>query len=174
MKKVAESIRIAVLGLGNLVASDDQAGLAVARRLHRLLDEAPLENVSVLESQRGGFELIDLLSGFTHAVLIDCLSLPDPVPGRVRILHLEDITGSARLINGHEISIGDAFELARRLRIPMPKNVEIFAIEGGDTSTLSEEMTPAVAAVIDPLARAIYGGLAGLARGSGLEADDNE
>jgi len=163
---VAEPIRIAVLGLGNPVVSDDRAGLAVAQRLSRLLEEAPLENVSVLESQRGGFELIDLLSGFTHAVLVDCLSLPDPMPGRIRRLRLQDVAGSARLINAHEISIGDAFELARRMGLPMPENVEIFAIEGGDTSTLSEEMTPAVAAVIDPLARAIYAELAELTRRS--------
>jgi len=159
------AIRIAVLGLGNPIVSDDRAGLAVARRVSRLLEETPLENVniSVLESHRGGFELIDLLSGFTHAIIIDCLTLPNPEPGRVRRLSLEEVAGSARLINAHEISIGDVFELARRMGISMPENVEIFAIEGWDTSTLSEEMTPAVAATIDPLARSIYAELAHMA-----------
>jgi hypothetical protein len=40
--------------------------------------------------------------------------------------------------------------------IAMPRSVEIFAIEGGDTSTISEEMTPAVAAAVEPLAREIH------------------
>jgi len=34
--------------------------------------------------------------------------------------------------------------------------VEIYAIEGADTRTLSEQMTPAVAAAIGPLARQIW------------------
>ncbi len=154
------SQRIAVLGLGNPVVSDDRVGLAVAEELRRLLDASPVENVSVLESTRGGFELIDLLAGFDRAVIIDCLSLPDPTPGRIRELTLTNVSGSARLINAHEISISTAFELAAAMGIEMPKTVEIFAIEGLDTSTVSEEMTPAVAAVVAPLARRIHAALA--------------
>ncbi len=153
--------RIAVLGLGNPVVSDDRVGLAVAEELRRLLEAAPIENVTVLESTRGGFELIDLLTGYDGAILVDCLSLPDPVPGRVRELSLTNVSGSARLINAHEISVGTAFELAAKMGIEMPKDVEIFAIEGMDTSTVSEEMTPAVVAAVAPLARRIHAALAG-------------
>jgi len=49
--------RTAVLGMGNPVVSDDRVGLAVAEELRRLLAEAPIEGVAVLESTRGGFEL---------------------------------------------------------------------------------------------------------------------
>ncbi len=152
--------RIAVLGMGNPIVSDDRVGLAVAEELRRLLETSPLENVAVIESTRGGFELIDLLSGFSHAVIIDCLTLPDPSPGRVRQLSLDSVSGSARLINAHEISIGEAFDLARRMGTEMPRTVEIFAVEGGDTSTVSEEMTPPVAATVQPLARQIHAALA--------------
>jgi hydrogenase maturation protease len=148
--------RTAVLGLGNPVVSDDRVGLAVAEEFRRLLAEAPIEGVTVLESTRGGFELIDLLSGFSDAVIIDCLTLPQPSPGRLRRLSLDHVAGSARLINAHEISITQAFQLAAKMGIEMPRAVEIFAIEGGDTSTISEEMTPAVAAAVEPLAREIH------------------
>lgn len=152
--------RVAVLGLGNPVVSDDRAGLAVVDELRRLLEASPIENVSVLESTRGGFELIDLLSGFERAIIVDCLSLPDPTPGRVRELSLTNVAGSARLINAHEISVGTAFELAAAMGIAMPRTVEIFAIEGLDTSTVSEQMTPLVAAAVAPLARRIHAALA--------------
>jgi hydrogenase maturation protease len=157
----AEIRRTAVLGLGNPVVSDDRVGLAVAQEVQRLLAQSPVENVEVLESTRGGFELIDLLSGFSHAVIIDCLAVPDPVPGRIRRLTLDNVAGSARLVNVHEISIGEAFELARRLDTPMPKTVDIYAVEGGDVSTMSEEMTPPVEAAVGPLARQIHESLAG-------------
>jgi hydrogenase maturation protease len=153
--------RTAVLGLGNPVVSDDRVGLAVAEEVRRLLGESPVAGVEVLESTRGGFELIDLLSGFSDAVIIDCLTVPDPSPGRVRRLTLENVSGSARLINAHEISIGEAFELARRMGIEMPRTVEIFAVEGGDTGTMAEELTPPVAAAVGPLARQIHALLAG-------------
>jgi hypothetical protein len=37
----------------------------------------------------------------------------------------------------------------------MPGTVEIFAVEGGNTHTLNEEMTQPVAAAVAPLARAV-------------------
>ena len=152
--------RTAVLGLGNPVVADDRVGLAVAEEVRRLLERSPVANVEVLESTRGGFELIDLLSGFSHAVLIDCLTVPDPSPGRVQRLTLANVSGSARLINVHEISIWEAFELARKMGIDMPETVDIFAVEGEDTLTMSEEMTPRVAAAVEPLARQIHAALA--------------
>ena len=156
----AQPERTAVLGLGNPVVSDDRVGLAVGEELRRLLQESPIENVAVIESTRGGFELIELLSGYSRAVIIDCLTLPHPSPGRVRRLSLDSVAGSARLINAHEISIGEAFDLAGRLGIQMPRTIEILAVEGGDTSTISEEMTPPVAAAVAPLARQIHAMLA--------------
>lgn len=144
-----------VLGLGNPVVSDDRVGLAVAEELKRLLAEDPVENVVVLESTRGGFELIDLLAGHSRAVLVDCLTVPDPTPGRIRRLTLAEASGSLRLVNPHEIGVAEAFELARRLGIPMPQIVDIFGVEGEDTCTLSEEMTPAVSAAVEILARLI-------------------
>ncbi len=158
--------RIAVLGLGNPVVSDDRVGLAVAEEVRRLLETSPLENVAVLESTRGGFELIDLLSGYSHAILVDCLSVPAPVPGRVRCLSLTNVAGSARLVNAHEISVGTAFELAAKMGIEMPGAVEILAIEGMDTSTISEEMTPLVRAAVGPLARQIHARLRELLDGT--------
>jgi hypothetical protein len=78
----------------------------------------------------------------------------------VQRLSLSHVAGSARLINAHEISIGEAFEFAARLGKEMPATVEIFGVEGGDTSTISEEMTPPVAATVEPLAREIHSMLA--------------
>jgi hypothetical protein len=75
------------------------------------------------------------------------------------------------LVNVHEISIKVAFELAAKMGIEMPGTVNIFALEGGDTSTISEEMTPPVAAAVSPLARQIHLMLsARAARGSAPEA----
>ena len=148
--------RTVVLGLGNPVVSDDGVGLAVATEIKRLLAEAPVRGVDVLASTRAGFELIDVLRGYACAILVDCIVLPDPQPGRVRRLTLEDVSGCARLVNAHEMSVGTAFRLAEQMGIPMPGQVEIIAVEAGDTSTIAEGLTPAVQATVAPLAREIY------------------
>jgi hydrogenase maturation protease len=148
--------RTVVVGLGNPVLRDDGVGLAVVAELQRLLEEAPVPGVDVLASTRAGFEMIDLLRGYARATLVDCLALPDPQPGRVRRLTLDDVSGCARLVNAHEMSVGTAIRLAEQLGVPMPERVDILAVEGADTTTVSETMTPAVQAAVAPLAREIY------------------
>jgi len=148
--------RTVVLGLGNPVLCDDGVGLAVVAALKQLLKAAPIPGVDVLASTRAGFELIDLLRDYRRAILVDCLALPDPQPGRVRRLGLDDVAGSSRLVNVHDLSVEVAFQLAERLGIPMPTEVEILAVEAADTSTICEELTPAVEAAVDPLSHEIY------------------
>jgi hydrogenase maturation protease len=151
-----EPISVAVLGLGNPVLCDDGVGLHVAAEVERLLREVPLAGVTVLTSTRAGFDLINLLSGFSHSIIIDCLDIPQPVPGRIRRLDLNSLSGSARLVGVHDISVADAFELAAAVGTGMPGIVEIYAVEGGDTQTITEEMTPSVSAAVAPLARKVY------------------
>jgi len=160
------SATVALLGLGNPVLGDDAVGLHVAAEVARLHTEHPVAGLTVLTSARAGFELIDLLTGFTHALIVDALDLPEPTPGRVRRLTLDDVAGSVRLVGAHEMSIGDAFALARTLGIAMPEHVEIFAMEVVSTRTLTEEMTPAVAAATGPLARALHARAGELAEGA--------
>ena len=150
------SERTVVLGLGNPVLCDDGVGLAVVSTLRKLLEAAPIPGVDVLASTRAGFELIDLLRDYRRAILVDCLALPDPQPGRVRRLDLNDVSGSSRLVNAHEVSVGVAFRLAERMGVPMPTEVEILAVEAADTRTLAEGLTPAVEAAVGPLCREIY------------------
>jgi hydrogenase maturation protease len=163
---------VAVLGLGNPVLGDDAVGLHVAAEVARLDKEHPVAGLTVLTSTRAGFEVIDLLAGFTHALIVDALDLPEPSPGRIRRLTLADVSGSARLVGAHEMSVGDALALARTLGIAMPESVEIFAVEAAATRTLTEEMTPAVAAAVQPLARALHARAEEWTRGDHTETRD--
>ena len=151
-----------VLGLGNPVLSDDAVGLKVAERLRELLVERPVPGVSVLCSTRGGLELLDLLTGYVRAVIVDALTLPEPNPGRVHKLDLTSFAGMARLVGSHDISLSQAFQLAERFSIPMPGEVIILGVEAAEVHEFSEELTPPVARVVEPLARQIYDLLTGV------------
>jgi hydrogenase maturation protease len=169
---MSRNTRTAILGLGNPLLADDGVGVAVAVACQRLLQQVPIPGVDVLVTTRGGFELIDLLHGYGAAVLIDCLDVPDPQPGRVRQLALQDVRGSSRLIGAHDLSVSTAFDLAARLSIPMPTETEIFAVEGSDLRTLGGGLSPAVASAVEPLARSIHGRLQYTLEGS--DPVDNE
>lgn len=113
----------------------------------------------MIESTRGGFELIDLLSGYDRAILVDCIVTDARAPGRIHELSLEHVAGSARLLNTHEMSIGDAFRLAAHLGIPMPREVSIYGVEGADVTALSEIMSPEVEAAVAQLAGRLFAAL---------------
>jgi len=145
-----------VLGLGNPVRYDDAVGLRVAEAVERLLDAEPLPGVRVATSTRAGLELIDLLSGASRAVIVDCLVRPDPVPGRVTRLTLEDVAGSARLVGAHDVTVDTAFRFARAAGVPMPGTVDIYAVEAADIDRIEEGLSPAVASAVDEVAREIH------------------
>ena len=165
--------RTAILGLGNSLLADDGVGVAVAVACQRLLQQMPIPGVDVLVTTRAGFELIDLLHGYGAVVLIDCLDVPNAQPGRVRRLGLSDVRGSSRLIGGHDLSVSTAFDLAAQLCIPMPTEVEIFAVEGADLRTLGGGLSPAVASAVEPLARSIHDRLQQALEGS-IPADSEQ
>ena len=151
-----------VLALGNPVMSDDAVGLHVADALRLALREHPLRDVQVLKSQRAGFELVEMLAGYDRAIIVDAVLAEQPVPGRVRELSLEDLSGSRRLINAHEISLPVAMEMGRLLGLSMPRDVELIGIEAIELYTMSTDMSEAVQASVLPVAQRIYRRLEGL------------
>ena len=157
-----------VLGLGNPILGDDAVGLRVAAELERLLGDDPVTDVRVVTSTRAGFELIDLLAGARHAIIVDCVEAASPEPGRIRQLDLQHVSGASRLIGPHDISVGVAFELAGTLGIRMPETVEIYGIEVADTQRFGEALSPAAEAAAATLARELHAGLKRRAAGMGL------
>ncbi len=148
--------RLVVLGLGNPLRGDDAAGLRVAEEVAGRLRERPIEGVSVATSSRAGLEIIELLHGAAGAIVVDCLAMPAPHPGRVRRLSLEDCAGSARLVGAHDLSLADAFALARAAGVAMPHALEIFGIEAEDTERIDDRLSPAVSSAAERLAAEIF------------------
>jgi len=145
-----------VLGLGNPILGDDAVGLRVAAALEQLLIEDPVPGVTVVTSTRAGFEVIDLLAGADRAIIVDCLEVPDPEPGRIRRLDLQHVSGASRLVGPHDISVGVAFELAGTLGVRMPRDVEIYGVEASATRGFGEALSPAVQTAVETLSRDLH------------------
>ena len=146
-------MRIIILGLGNTLLSDDGAGVLVARRLKRYL-ETP-ENVEVVESAWGGFRIIDLLCGYEHAIVIDVIKTGEKPVGYIHQLEGSDLVHSVRMVSFHDINFATALAFARKMGIPMPESVSVYAIEAAETELFSESITPEVRQAIDECVRRV-------------------
>jgi len=135
---------------------DDAAGLRVAEALERRLRDEPIDGVAVRTSTRAGFDVIELLSGCTLALVVDCLEAAEPQPGLVRTLTLDACAGSPRLAGAHGVSLRDAVELSRAAGHPMPEEIEVYGIEGSGGFEITETLTPEVAEAVDRLAGRIH------------------
>jgi hydrogenase maturation protease len=132
---------ILVLGLGNDILTDDAVGLHIVRTLReRLASDARVE---VRETLEMGLALLDFFVGRRAVFLVDSIQTGKAPPGT---LHELD-AGALRQLTGrtpHFLGVGETLALGRRLELPMPERVEVFAVEVDDPFTLGTDLTPAV------------------------------
>ena len=149
-------MRRLVLGVGNPIMSDDKVGIAVAEVLAgRLGDRAELRT-----SERGGLDLVELLDGCDHAVVVDAWLAPDQPPGTILVRRVEDFSGSQHLYGAHGVDLPTALQLGRVLGGDMPARVDVVGVVVADPFTVSERMTPAVADAVDRTAERVLALLA--------------
>ena len=141
-----------IIGLGNTVLSDDGAGVYVARMLSGRFEG---DEISVIETESAGMNLMEMLNGFDRAFLVDAILLNGEKPGTVFRLRADDLQITPRLSSCHDIDIVTALELGRQLGLHMPDEVTIFAVQGDDMKTLHEGCTPDVEESLLPLAEEI-------------------
>ncbi len=142
-------MKTVIIGLGNTVLSDDGAGVYVARMLSGRFETG---DISVIETDSVGMNLMEMLGGFDRAFIVDAILLNGEEPGTVFRLRADDLQIAPRLSACHDIDIVTALELGRQLGLHMPDEVTIFAVQGDDMKTLHEGCTPDVEAALEPLA----------------------
>jgi len=138
---------ILILCLGNEVLRDDCFGPEVARRLSGRGNLG--EGVEVIYAAVAGFALLDLLHDRKRVLVVDTIQTGKAPPGTLHYFEAGLLAPSEHLINSHQMSLPTALELGRQLQIAMPHSVDVLAVEVKDVNTLSEEMTPEVAAAVE-------------------------
>jgi hydrogenase maturation protease len=129
-----------VIGLGNSILSDDGVGIYAARDVARRCD------VDVVETEVGGFALMELMTGWDRVLLVDSIMFDGVEPGTVVRLDPEDLHTSLRLRSVHDIDLPTALELGRRLGLDMPSELVVFGIQAEDPYTLGETLSEPAAA----------------------------
>lgn len=137
------STNIRLLGLGNDMFSDDAFGLVVAQQVRQLLPD----EVEVVCSSSGGFHLMDDILGTSRLIVIDAVLTGRAEPGTIYVLREEDVQ-TFPADSPHYVGLFEMFALGRKLRLPVPQEVVIIAVEAADCLTVGGAMHPAVQAAI--------------------------
>lgn len=144
--------KLLILGLGNIIVSDDGVGIYVGRQVNDLLADL---DVHFIEASLAGLQLLDYICGYDHLVIIDAIQTQGGVPGNLYYLTEESLFSTVRLVSIHDLNLATALEFGRQIGMAVPKRVDIYAIEATDLKTFSESCTPQIAAAIPTLAEQI-------------------
>ncbi len=100
-----------VLGIGNLLLSDEGIGVHVIRELQQ--QELPAE-VELLDGGTGGFHLLGFFRDHEILVIIDA-SLDGKPPGSVTVTQPRFANDFPRVLSSHDIGLRDLIESAALL-----------------------------------------------------------
>jgi hydrogenase maturation protease len=133
-----------VLGLGNDLVADDGFGPVVARECKQELRLRP--GVAVEEAAVAGLRLLDVLAGYSRALILDVVQTGRVPPGTLLEWPLPASAAGRTLGGSHQCDLLLGFTL--------PEEVSLLVAEASDLQTIREELSPEVAASV-PRARAL-------------------
>jgi hydrogenase maturation protease len=151
-----------VLGLGNPLLGDDGVGWKVAEAVRARLQDPDIE-VDCLAG--GGLSLMERLSGYDRAILIDAITGGQGPQGSVYAFPVEALPdlSAGHLHSPHDTSLQTALRLGRMMGIPLPEQVTIVAVETESVYDFKEELTPPVAMAVSQATQTVLDILQGVA-----------
>jgi hydrogenase maturation protease len=133
--------RTLVLGIGSPIVTDDAIGFRIVDRLRTM---AP-EDVDFEEASVSGLDLIEMMLDYQLVIVVDAIVTTNYAPGTVMVLGEESFHATIHGTNPHEVNVGTALELGRKLEPErMPKEIFFVAVEVNDVWTVGDSMTPEV------------------------------
>jgi len=138
-------LKTVIIGIGSLLRGDDAVGIRIAEAIEQ---EALPPDVKVVTTTAAGLALLDLLTGHDRALIIDAIQTRHGKPGEIYRLGLEDIPAPLHSFTVHDVSLGSALDIGRKMGLALPAETVIFAVEVADVTPLRESCTPEVEGTI--------------------------
>jgi hydrogenase maturation protease len=151
-----------VLGLGNPVLRDDGVGWRIAEAVQDWLAAEcaagrPRNDVEVDRLSVGGLRLMERLTGYRRAILVDSALVPDAAVGEVRAAPLDALQPPAggHLDSAHDASLRTALDVGRRLGAELPARIDVVTVQAESVYDFGEDLTPEVEAAVPIAALAV-------------------
>lgn len=142
---------ILVIGLGSPIMTDDAIGLEVVEEIENM----HLDKVETRQEAIGGLDIIPVMWGYKHVIIVDAIQTKEYEPGTVMFYNPEDFEETIGDASAHDINLATAMRIGREIEPEMmPDYVSFIAIEAEDIGTVSEQMTPKLVAAKPSAVRA--------------------
>jgi hydrogenase maturation protease len=137
---------VLVLGAGNILLSDEGIGVRVVEALQRY--QVP-ERVEILDGGTCGMDLLDIIAGRDHLILVDAVDTGSP-PGTVVRIADDEIPAVFRTkISPHQLGLQDVLALLRLLGTA-PSHVTVIGVQPASLD-LGLQLSPVVAGRLDEM-----------------------
>jgi len=145
-------LNVLVLGVGNILLSDEAAGVRVVEEFSRSFELPP--EVEVLDGGTSGVELLPYLDERTHLIIVDVAQNSRLDPGETFTLDLSESPGHfQQKISPHQLGLSDVLAIAQ-MTDALPPSITLVGIKPKDLSTgleLSPEVSAAIPKAVDLL-----------------------
>jgi hydrogenase maturation protease len=136
-----------VLGVGNLLLSDEGVGIRVIERLVETYDLP--ESVQILDGGTLGLDLLYYLEGVENLLIVDAVEM-EKTPGTLLRLEGEEVPAFLSIkMSPHQIGIPDML-FAAKLKDLYPRNVVLLGVQPAVLDT-GLDLSSAVAAQLEVL-----------------------
>lgn len=137
-----------ILGVGNLLLSDEGVGVRVIERLQECY-ALPAEGVQVLDGGTLGMDLLYYLEDTHTLLIVDAVEMGRE-PGSLLRLAGSDVPAFLSVkMSPHQVGVPDML-FAARLKGIEPPDIVLWGVQPGSLD-IGLELSPAVAAQVDPL-----------------------
>ncbi len=141
------SERILILGVGNLLFTDEGFGIHVIEKLQERFDFA--DNVSVVDGGVLGLNLLGVISEADRLIVVDAIRNQGK-PGTLYRLEGKEIPERIRAKNSlHQVDLLETLTLCQALD-KVPQTV-ILGVEPENIETLGIDLTPTIQTKVDPM-----------------------
>lgn len=156
MTAVQSQKTVLVLGIGNLVMSDDAVGVMVAQRLQQEYRFA--DNVEILDGGTLGLDLLPKLENITNLIMIDAVETGLKAGTCVRLCGQELPIALQTKVSPHQMGLKDLLAVSE-LMGHVPKEMVLIGVQPGSIE-MEVGLTEEVAVQLDTLVSNVLAELA--------------
>jgi len=138
---------ILVLGVGNLVMSDDGIGVLVVQKLQREY-RLPSE-VSVMDGGTLGLDILPYLENIERLIVVDALETGKAPGSRIRLMGDEIPLALETKLSPHQMGLKDLLTVSM-LMGHAPREMVMIGVQPGSIE-MGTELTPVVEAQLEPM-----------------------
>ncbi len=138
-------MRVVVLGVGNILMSDEGVGVHAVTELAGRYDVP--DSVEIIDGGTSGMDCLDRIADADLLLIADCMRSKDKAPGTITRLADDEINAWFKTkISPHQVGLSDVLAACCFHGIS-PKHVVLVGVQPASFET-SMELTPAVAAAL--------------------------